>query len=200
MNSAGRRRNNRNVRKSKPKPKPRAVRTVVMVQPNGAGPRRRNNRRSRGRGSNPLSGSAGRSEIFVFSVDGLKTNSSGILKFGPGLSQCPALSGGILKSYHRYKIANVKIQYKSHASSTTTGAIYIELDTSCTQSALGSTINSFSINQSGSKTFNTEQIDGKDYRETTLNQFYLLYKGSESESNTAGQFIVTFRVMNTTPK
>nr|WGN98102.1 coat protein [Barley yellow dwarf virus GAV] len=199
MNSVGRR-NNR--RRNGPRRARRvgAVRRMVVVQPNRAGPKRRTRRRSRGGGANLISGPAGRTEVFVFSVNDLKANSSGTIKFGPDLSQCPALSGGILKSYHRYKITNVKVEFKSHASASTVGAMFIELDTSCTQSTLGSYINSFTLSKSATKNFTAQQIDGKEFRESTVNQFYMLYKANGSTSDTAGQFIITIRVANMTPK
>ncbi|AGN54062.1 coat protein P3 [Barley yellow dwarf virus-kerII] len=196
MNSVGRRRASKNVRARSN----RTVRPVVVVRTNPNGRRRRAPRRPRRGRANPILGPAGRSEVFVFSINDIKANSSGVIKFGPDLSQCPALSSGILKSYHRYKISNVKIEFKSHASSTTVGAMFIELDTACTQSTLGSYINSFTLSKSGTKTFNAQQIAGKEFRETSVNQFYLLFKANGVTSDTAGQFIITLRVSNMTPK
>jgi len=82
MNSVGRR-NNR--RRNGPRRARRAgaVRRMVVVQPNRAGPKRRTRRRTRGGGANLISGPAGRTEVFVFSVNDLKANSSGTIKLVP---------------------------------------------------------------------------------------------------------------------
>lgn len=199
MNSAGRRTANRRngTRRNR---RVRTIRPVVMVQPNRAGPRRRTRRRTGRRRANPLLGPTGRSETFTFSVNDLKANSSGVIKFGPDLSECPPVSNGILKSYHRYKITSVAVEYKSHASSTTSGAVFLELDTACKQSTLGSYVNSFTISKSGTKRFSATQINGTDFRETTVNQFYMLYKANGTTTDTAGQFIITIWVQNITPK
>jgi len=199
MNSVARRANRRQGNGAR-RQRRRAVRTVVMVQPNRAGPRRRTRRRARGRRPSAVFRSTGGSEVFVFSVDNIKANSSGTIKFGPDLSQCPAVSDGILKSYHRYKITSVNVQFKSHASSTTAGAIFVELDTSCKQSTLASYINSFTISTTASKTFRAEAINGKEFQETSVNQFWLLYKGNGSTSDVAGQFIITMEVRTMTAK
>lgn len=193
MNSTGRR--SRNVRRSA-----RRVQPVVVVRPAQQAGRRRNRRRNVRRRANPLSGPAGRTEVFTFTVDNLKANSSGTIKFGPDLSACPALSGGILKSYHDYKITALTVVYKSFASSTTSGAISIELDNSCTQSTLGSYVNSFTVSKTGTKKFSASQINGTKFISSTVNQFYLLYKGSSSSTDTAGQFVITIRVVNQNPK
>lgn len=196
MNSVGRRRTNR---RNVPR-RARTVRPVVVVQPSRGRLRRRNNRRTaRGRPS-ALSGSTGRSEVFTFSVNDLKANSSGTIKFGPDLSQCPAVSNGVLKSYHRYKITSITVEFKSHASATTTGAIFIELDTACTQSTLGSQINSYTIARSGTKRFTVNQIGGKDFRESSVNQFYMLYKANGTTADVAGQFIIKMVIQTINPK
>nr|AAA21329.1 putative coat protein [Barley yellow dwarf virus] len=196
MNSQGPRRNTRrNVRR-----RTRSVRPVVVVQAPGTGRRRRNGRRPARRRANNLSRPTGRTEVFTFSVNDIKGNSSGVIKFGPSLSQCPALSDGILKSYHDYAITNVQVFYRSHASSETEGALFIELDNSCTQSALGSYINSFTITSSGSKTFTAGSINGTTMKNYLSDQFYLLYKGNSSKATVAGQFIITIRVKMANPK
>lgn len=198
MNSATRK--NTRQRRGNVRRRPRTVRTVALVQPAGGGPRRRVRRRTAGRRTNTVRGPAGRNEVFTFSVNDLKAGSSGILKFGPGLSECPALSNGILKSYHDYKITNVKILYQSHASAQTSGAMFLEVDNSCSQSTLGSYVNSFTISKSGVKQFTAARIHGTDYLSSTVNQFHLLYKGNGSSSEVAGQFIITIRVANINPK
>nr|ALS88487.1 coat protein [Barley yellow dwarf virus PAV]ALS88494.1 coat protein [Barley yellow dwarf virus PAV] len=198
MNSVGRRGPRRaNVPRRRRR---RAIRPVVVVQPNRARPRRRNARRAGGRRPNSLFGPKRGAEVFVFSVDNLKANSSGILKFGPDLSQCTAVSDGVLKSYHNYKITNINVEFKSHASSTTAGAMFIELDTSCSQSALGSYINSFTLNKSASKSFRSSEINGTQFQATKVNQFYLLYKANGTTSDTAGQFIIKMELMLMTAK
>lgn len=198
MNSVGRRGPRRaNVPRRRRR---RAIRPVVVVQPNRARPRRRNARRAGGRRPNSLFGPKRGAEVFIFSVDNLKANSSGILKFGPDLSQCTAVSDGVLKSYHNYKITNINVEFKSHASSTTAGAMFIELDTSCSQSTLGSYINSFTLNKSASKSFKSTEINGTQFQATKVNQFYLLYKANGTTSDTAGQFIIKMELMLMTAK
>nr|CCD30995.1 coat protein [Barley yellow dwarf virus PAV] len=198
MNSVGRRGPRRaNVPRRRRR---RAIRPVVVVQPNRARPRRRNARRTGGRRPNSLFGPKRGAEVFVFSVDNLKANSSGILKFGPDLSQCTAVSDGVLKSYHNYKITNINVEFKSHASSTTAGAMFIELDTSCSQSTLGSYINSSTLNKSASKSFRSTEINGTQFQATKVNQFYLLYKANGTTSDTAGQFIIKMELMLMTAK
>lgn len=200
MNSAGRRGPRRANQNGPRRRRRRAVRTMVVVQPNRAGPRGRTRRRT-GRGRpGPILRPAGGHEVFVFSVDNLKANSSGAIKFGPSLSQCPALSDGILKSYHRYKITSIRVEFKSHASSTTSGAIFIELDTACKQSALASYINSFTISKTASKSFRAEAINGKEFQESSIDQFWMLYKANGTTTDTAGQFIITMSVSLMTAK
>nr|ABY73591.1 coat protein [Barley yellow dwarf virus PAV]ABY73657.1 coat protein [Barley yellow dwarf virus PAV]ABY73663.1 coat protein [Barley yellow dwarf virus PAV] len=199
MNSVGRRgprRANNGTRRRRR----RAIRPVVVVQSNRAGPRRRNARRARGRRPNSVFGPKRGAEVFVFSVDNLKANSSGIIKFGPDLSQCPAVSDGVLKSYHNYKISSVNVEFKSHASSTTSGAMFIELDTSCKQSALASYINSFTISKSASKSFKATEIGGTQFQASSVNQFFLLYKANGTTSDTAGQFIIKLEIHLMTAK
>nr|AUX13849.1 coat protein [Barley yellow dwarf virus PAV]AUX13861.1 coat protein [Barley yellow dwarf virus PAV]AUX13881.1 coat protein [Barley yellow dwarf virus PAV]AUX13883.1 coat protein [Barley yellow dwarf virus PAV]AUX13891.1 coat protein [Barley yellow dwarf virus PAV] len=200
MNSVGRRGPRRANQNGPRRRRRRTVRPVVVVQPNRAGPRRRNGRRKGRGGANPVFRPTGGTEVFVFSVDNLKANSSGAVKFGPSLSQCPALSDGILKSYHRYKITSIRVEFKSHASATTAGAIFIELDTACKQSALGSYINSFTISRTASKVFRAEAINGKEFQESTIDQFWMLYKANGTTTDTAGQFIITMSVSLMTAK
>nr|BDW36312.1 coat protein [Barley yellow dwarf virus PAS] len=199
MNSVGRRgprRANNGTRRRRR----RAIRPVVVVQPNRTGSRRRNARRARGRRPGSVFGPKRGAEVFVFSVDNLKANSSGILKFGPDLSQCPAVSDGVLKSYHNYKISSINVEFRTHASATTSGAIFVELDTACKQSALGSYINSFTISKTASKSFRAEAINGKEFQESTIDQFWLLYKANGTTTDTAGQFIIKINVSMLTPK
>nr|ALB25214.1 coat protein [Barley yellow dwarf virus PAV] len=199
MNSVGRRgprRANNGTRRRRR----RAVRPVVVVQSNRTGPRRRNARRARGRRPNSVFGPKRGAEVFVFSVDNLKANSSGILKFGPDLSQCPAVSDGVLKSYHNYKISSINVEFRTHASATTSGAMFIELDTSCKQSALSSYINSFTISKSASKSFRAAEIGGTQFQATSVNQFFLLYKANGTTTDIAGQFIIKIELHLMTTK
>lgn len=196
MNSQGR----RQPRRQNGRRRNRTVRPVVVVQAPSNRRGRRGRRRPAGRRSNTLLGSTSRAEVFTFSVNDIKANSSGIIKFGPGLSQCPALANGILQSYHDYAISNLKVDYRTHASADTEGALFIELDNSCTQSALGSYINSFTITKSGVKTFSARSINGLMMKNYTDNQFFLLYKCNGSKSTVAGQLIITIRVRMANPK
>nr|BCP56395.1 coat protein ORF3 [Barley yellow dwarf virus PAV] len=200
MNSVGRRGPRRANQNGTRRRRRRAIRPVVVVQPNRTGPRRRNARRARGRRPGSVFGPKRGAEVFVFSVDNLKANSSGILKFGPDLSQCPAVSDGVLKSYHNYKISSINVEFRTHASATTSGAMFIELDTSCKQSALSSFINSFTISKTASKTFRSEAINGKEFQESTIDQFWMLYKANGTTTDTAGQFIITMSVSLMTAK
>ncbi|ASK51773.1 P3 protein [Wheat leaf yellowing-associated virus] len=177
----------------------RSTRPVVVVRPTPKPRRVRRRRASAGGGA--VRGPGGRSnrEVFTFTVDDLKANSSGILKFGPNLSQYAAFNNGILKAYHEYKITSLTIQYNSCSSSTTSGAIALEVDTSCSQTTTGSKIVSFPVKSNTRKTFPTSFIRGKDFVTTTADQFWLLYKGN-GDSSLAGQFVCRFECQFQNPK
>nr|ACH42778.1 truncated capsid protein/putative aphid transmission factor [Sugarcane yellow leaf virus] len=130
----------------------RQTRPVVVVRP-AAGPRRVRRRRARV-GGNAVRGPGGRSnrDVLTFTIDDLKANSTGILKFGPNLSQYAAFNNGLLKAYHEYKITSLTIQYNSCSSDATPGAIALEVDTSCSQTTTGSKITSFPVKRNAKKT------------------------------------------------
>nr|QEV88293.1 coat protein [Luteovirus sociomali] len=178
----------------------RVIRTTprLVVVP-GLGRRRRNGRprpRPNRIGSARLTRAP---EEFTFTVDDLRANASGIIKFGPSLSQCAAISSGVLKSYLEYKIISVAIQYVTNAASTTAGAFSLEVDTSRTRSALDSRVISFPVSKNYSRSFNASLIKGLSWVPTTDDQFHLLYKGNGS-SDIAGQFIIRVRIVLQGPK
>lgn len=161
---------------------------VVRTQPTR--PRRRNRRRGGG-GGGPIGGNRRSLETFDFSINGLKANSKGCLKFGPNLVQSKAFSDGVLKAYHEYKIINVELHYKS-ATKTTNGTIYYEVDTACEQTALSSKLNQFTCTESGRKAFAASVINGQNWVKTNKDQFWLLYEGDGS-GDIAGNLIIRMR-------
>lgn len=160
-------------------------------------PRRRRRRRPRNRG--PTSGGS-RLERFSFIKDGLKTNSSGCLKFGPSLSDCKAFSEGILKAYHEYKIEDINLQWVSEASSTAEGSMAYEIDPHCKTTSISTTLNRFPITKGGTRRFVARLINGQQWRDASDDQFHLLYKGTGSSSNTAGALRISFGVRTQNPK
>ncbi|DAZ87615.1 TPA_asm: P3 protein [Paspalum notatum polerovirus] len=197
MNTGGR--NGRRARSRRRTVANRNAQPVVVVTTNRRRQRPRRRRRSSG---NPPRGSGvrrGSRETFVFSKDSIAGNSSGKLTFGPSLSECAAFSGGILKAYHEYKVTKVTLEFISEASSTSEGSIAYELDPHNKLSALASAINKFSIVKGGRKTFTSNQIGGGVWRDSSEDQFAILYKGN-GKSSIAGSFRVTMDVSTQNPK
>lgn len=183
-------------RRTRPARKPNQVVVVSSSQGRGRGRRRRRRNRSGG----IRSGGRGPSrETFVFSKDSLKGNDSGKITFGPSLSECAAFSGGILKAYHEYKIVSVLLEFISEASSTSAGSMAIELDPHNKLSTLSSTINKFGLTKTGRRAFTASQIRGREWHDTSTDQFAILYKGNGSAS-TAGSFTITIVAEFQTPK
>lgn len=177
----------------------RSSRPVVVVR---STPRPRRVRRRRARvGGNAVRGFRGGShrDILTFTVDDLKANSSGVLKFGPNLSQYPAFNNGLLKAYHEYKITNLSVQYNSCSSDATPGSIALEVDTSCSQTATGSKIVSFPVKRNATKSFPANYIKGQNFMTTSSDQFWLLYKGN-GDSSLAGQFVCRLTCQFQNPK
>ncbi|QOI58524.1 coat protein [Miscanthus yellow fleck virus] len=196
MNTGGRR-SQRNARRRANRR--RSTRPMVVVR-TPSRPRRVRRRRAL-TGGNAGRGPGRRSnrEVLTFTVDDLKANSTGILKFGPSLSQYPAFYNGLLKAYHEYKINALTIQYNSCSSSTTSGSISLEVDTSCSQTTTSSKIITFPVNKNNRQTFPSSYIRGKDFVNSTVDQFYLLYKGN-GDSSLAGQFVCRFECVFQSPK
>nr|BDW36307.1 coat protein [Sugarcane yellow leaf virus] len=195
--NTGARRSRRNVRRRSNRRRP--TRPVVMVRTT---PRSRRVRRRGARvGGNAVRGLRGGSnrDVLTFTVDDLKANSSGILKFGPSLSQYPAFNNGLLKAYHEYKITSLTVQYNSCSSDATSGAIALEVDTSCSQTATGSKIVSFPVKRNATKVFPTQYIKGQNFMTTAADQFWLLYKGN-GDGSLAGQFVCRFECQFQNPK
>nr|QRW41684.1 MAG: capsid protein [Geolu virus] len=191
----GRRSNTRAIRR-------RRVQPVVMVAPTGA-PRRNRRRRNRrpARDSRPRNGGrTGSSETFTFNKESLKDNSSGVLTFGPSLSECVALSGGVLKAFHEYKISMVTVRFVSESSSTAEGSIAYELDAHCKLTSLQSTLRKFPVAKGGTRTFGASQINGVEWHDSSEDQFRLLYKGNGTKGATAGYFSISIRVQLHNPK
>lgn len=177
----------------------RRTNPVVVVASNpGRGRRGRRRRRSRNNSIRPRVGGPSR-ETFVFSKDSLKGNDSGKITFGPSLSECAAFSGGILKAYHEYKIVSVLLEFISEASSTSAGSMAIELDPHNKLSALASTINKFGLTKTGRRAFTASHIRGREWHDTSTDQFAILYKGNGSAS-TAGSFTITIVAEFQNPK
>ncbi|UVH27282.1 coat protein [peach-associated luteovirus 2] len=175
--------------------KPKST-VVVNVQSNGG--RRSAGGNARGN-SVPNAGSGVRSDKFTFTVDDVTANSSGVIKFGPSLSQYPNFSNGIIKSFHEYKITNLQVSYISFASSTTAGAFAIEIDTARKQSDVESRIISFPVNKGHTRSFPAKLIRGLIWHSTKEDQFYFLYKGN-GKADVAGQFKFTFFIDFQGPK
>nr|AXF50404.1 P3 protein [Barley virus G] len=197
MNTGGR--NGRRTRsRRRVRPASRTQPVVVVA----AGQRRRRPRRRGRRTGNTSGGSGirrGSRETFVFSKDSLTGNASGKLTFGASLSECAAFNSGILKAYHEYKISKVTLEFISEASSQSEGSIAYELDPHNKLSALSSTINKFSIVKGGKRTFTSNQIGGGVWRDSTEDQFAILYKGN-GKSSIAGSFRITMDVLTQNPK
>nr|DAG89303.1 MAG TPA: coat protein [Riboviria sp.] len=140
------------------------------------------------------------SQQFIFTVDDLKANSNGILRFGPNLTQYAAFSNGVMKSYHDYRISQIQVSYVTNASSTTPGAIAIEWDSSCAQTKLASKVTSFPVAKSFTRTFGSGVVNGSVKRNTSVEQIWMLYAGNASSSDIAGQFIIRMTVHFSNPK
>nr|QMT58423.1 coat protein [Peach associated luteovirus] len=164
---------------------------VVNVQSGGRG---RTGRSASGGNRVAGSGPGDHSNRFSFTVDDLHSASSGILKFGPNLSQYTNFSNGILKSFHEYKITNLTVKYVSYASSTTSGAFAIEIDTSRKQTDLKSRIISFPVSKGFSRGFQARVLRGLLWHPTSEDQFWLVYKGNGKSTDIAGQFVISFNV------
>nr|WMI39122.1 coat protein [Tobacco vein distorting virus]WMI39130.1 coat protein [Tobacco vein distorting virus]CAG28953.1 coat protein [Tobacco vein distorting virus] len=205
MNTGGVRSNNGNggSRVSRPRRRARSVRPVVVVAP-PRGARRRTRRRRNGgrnrRGRNGVGGRSSNSETFIFNKDSIKDSSSGSITFGPSLSESVALSGGVLKAYHEYKITMVNIRFISESSSTAEGSIAYELDPHCKLSSLQSTLRKFPVTKGGQATFRAAQINGVEWHDTTEDQFRLLYKGNGTKGVAAGFFQIRYTVQLHNPK
>nr|DBA07213.1 TPA_asm: coat protein [Prunus humilis associated luteovirus] len=169
---------------------------VVNVQSGGG----RGARGSNARGNGPINaGSGDKSDRFTFTVDNVKANASGVIKFGPSLSQYPNFSNGIIKSFHEYRISNITVQFNSFASSTTAGAFAIEVDTARKQSSIQSRIISFAVNKNFTRSFNAKVLRGLIWHNTQEDQFWLVYEGNGGDA-LAGQIKITFSVNFQGPK
>nr|UWK36189.1 coat protein [cacao leafroll virus] len=181
---------------------PRGVRrtTPVVVVQTPRSRRRRGRRRTAGR-TRILGGPGGGSNSFTFefSKTNLKGNSKGTIKFGPSLAECPSFANGILAAFHEYKITSARVQFKSEASSTTSGSISYELDPHCKLNELKSDIKCFGITQTGAVSWGARQINGLEWLDATTEQFYYHYKGS-GDGSAAGRFIITMNVVAQNPK
>ena len=173
---------------------------VVVQAPRparGRGGRRRRNRNAR-RGSMGRR-SGGAMQAFVFSKDSILGNGSGVIKFGPNLSESPAFSTGLLAAFHQYKIVMVKIEFISEASSTDRGSIAYEIDPTCKLASVESTLRKFGVTSSGVAVLRAGQINGQEWKSSKEEQFYIAYKGNGS-AVTAGSFRITMNAMFQNPK
>ncbi|AGN49062.1 P3 [Maize yellow dwarf virus RMV] len=199
MNLGGRRNGRRGTRLRRRVRIARTTQPMVVV----AQTQRRRRIRRRGRPSGDTSGGprgrGGSRETFVFSKDSIAGSASGKLTFGASLSECAAFSGGILKAYHEYKITKVILEFISEAPYTAAGSIAYELDPHNKLSTLASTINKFSIVKGGKRAYTSKQIGGGVWRDSSEDQFAILYKGS-GNSSVAGSFRITMEVHTQNPK
>jgi len=182
--------------------RPQQVRPIVVV-PNTGGRsrnRRRRPRKPRRSGGVRNGGRSGNSETFVFNKDSIKDNSTGTLKFGPSLSESVALSGGVLKAYHEYKITSLRVTFKSESSSTAEGSIAYELDPHCKLSALASTLKKFSVSKGGTYTFKAAEINGVNWHDVADDQFFFHFKGNGTKGAVAGYFAFSYTVQLHNPK
>nr|UVF24223.1 P3 capsid protein [Cherry luteovirus A] len=174
-------------KKGNGKSKPAVVVNVQSAGGRGAG-------RGNARGNGTVNaGSGDKSDKFTFTVDDVKANDSGIIKFGPSLSQYPNFSNGIIKSFHEYRITNLTFQYISFAASTTAGSFAIELDTARKATAIESKIISFAVNKGFTRSFNSKLIRGLIWHSTKEDQFWLVYQGS-GKADIAGQIKISFTI------
>nr|WLS55797.1 coat protein [Blueberry virus M] len=140
------------------------------------------------------------SQQFVFTVDDIKANDKGDIRFGPNLTQYAAFSNGVMKSYHDYRISQIQVSYVTNASSTTAGAIAIEWDSSCKQSSLASKVTSFPVSKNFTRSFGASVVNGSVSRNTSVEQVWMLYAGNASKAEIAGQFIIRMTVHFSNPK
>lgn len=200
MARAGKKKNNgpsRRIRRIRPG---RAKQVVVVQQ---SRPVRGGGRRGRGRATNRGAGNSrggGAGETFTFTKDDLKGDCSGVLKFGPSLSEYSTFSGGVLKSYHEYKITSCVVEYVTEASSTLSGSIAYETDPHCKLTSLASKINKFTITKSKTVTFRADKINGTQWRDTSEDQFHFLFKGNGEKEKPAGSFKIKIAVRFQNPK
>lgn len=174
---------------------------VVVVPQGQQRPRRRRRRNRSGRRRNRTGRQGGRNvETFVFNKDSVKDSSSGTITFGPSLSESVALSGGVLKAYHQYKITMVNLRFVSESSSTAEGSIAYEVDPHCKLSTLGSTLRRFPISKGGQTTLRAAEINGIDWHDSEKDQFKLHYKGNGTTGKTAGFFQIRYSVALQGPK
>nr|UVH27301.1 coat protein [Mume associated luteovirus]WNY15508.1 coat protein [Mume associated luteovirus] len=152
-------------------------------------------------GGNPVpnAGKGDASMRFTFTVDDVKANQSGILKFGPSLSQYPNFADGILKSFHEYKISNLQVQFISFASSTSSGAFAIEIDTARKSTGVESRLISFPVTKQFTRSFPAKAIRGLLWISTKDDQFNFLFKGNGSDV-VAGQLKFSFSIDLQGPK
>nr|UVK78427.1 MAG: major coat protein [Hubei polero-like virus 2]UVK78433.1 MAG: major coat protein [Hubei polero-like virus 2] len=202
MNTGGARRRGRNGKRTRPgRARRNPVRPIVMVAPTRTTRRnrRRSTRSNRGRSQLRNAGGTSNSETFVFNKDSLKGNSKGTITFGPSLSESVALSGGVLKAYHEYKITKVNVRFFSESASTAEGSIAYEVDPHCKLTELGSTLRKFTITKAGQATFGASKINGLEWHDSSEDQFKIHYKGNGS-TTTAGYFQIRYWVSLHNPK
>nr|DAZ90976.1 MAG TPA: coat protein [Luteoviridae sp.] len=137
-------------------------------------------------------------EDFTITVDSLKANSSGVLKFGPSGRNLSKGMSGVLDSYHQYKIVECLLGYKTFSSDTTAGAFSLEVDTGCSMTQVKSNTLTFGVKQNFITSFKASFINGQAWLATSKDQFYLLYKGNGGD-DVAGQFTIKIRIMNQGP-
>nr|QHG11372.1 coat protein [Rabbit luteovirus] len=175
------------------KKKGKKPRRVVVVQPAkvvSARPRRarrRRNGRGRGQGQNQSH------EVdFKMTVDSIKGNDSGTIKFGPSTA-CQQLRGNIA-AYSKYRITWLKVWYITEASSTDRGAISYHIDTSTKgKPADLHNVTTWTIRLNGQAEYTAPMLQNTDWYEQDKDQFYFLYKGS-GEGTVAGHFLFRGRV------
>jgi hypothetical protein len=131
-------------------------------------------------------------QTFSFTVDDLKDNSKGCLKFGPNLSQCTDFKGELAK-FHDYQISELQTDWKSCAASTVSGFVGLELDTACEQGELKAYFNPIAIRtDNAQRRYVGAKLHGNYPHKSSEDQFYYLYKLNGTKGEAAGQITCSF--------
>jgi len=172
-------------------------RPVVVVQTNQ--PRRKTGRR-RGVGKQKSGTTNTAKTIREFVTDPIAGNGAGYIVMGPDNTQAGWLKG-FLQAYHHYIIKSVSLEWHSAASSTASGVMSYEWDTTCTTTGVNTPMtNSIKITNNGTRSASGKTIAVEpQYESGTQNQFRIGYKGTGA-TGTAGFFKVRFTLLQNNPK
>jgi len=178
-NRARRNRRNRRRRQTKGTNQP----VVVVARPRA--PRRRRRRGGSTGGGDSVTTN------FTHITDTLKGDAVGAVKFGPS-SPVESFTG-FLKIYQRYRVLALTVQWVSAASSTDRGVLAYHIDTSCKGTGQGvKPLTCWPLRSGGTRAYGEIHLGSQVLLETSVDQFYFLYKGSGA-AETAGFLKLTFR-------